>query len=194
MTKRSYGQYCGTAKALDVLGERWTLLVVRDLLLGPMRYGDLFAGLEGISTDLLASRLHTLMEYDVVEQVKLAPPAASTVYQLTERGRGLAPLVTQLSAFGGELLEPAVDTDKRINAGWALASMVSGYSSAAAPDAVYELNFDDQAYAISIVSNSAQLSRGPAVEPDVVVSGPELTMLSILLGDRSPDDRAITVT
>src|SRR5207248_602241 len=87
---RSYQQYCPAARALDVVGERWTLLVVRELLVGPKRYTDLQDGLPGIGPGVLAARLRTLEEAGLVEKRRLAPPAASTVYSLTERGEGLA--------------------------------------------------------------------------------------------------------
>ena len=86
MAKRSYGQYCPMAHSLDLLGERWTLLIVRDLLLGPRRYGDLLAGLPGLSTDLLADRLHALEDAAVIRRRRLAPPAGSMVYELTAYG------------------------------------------------------------------------------------------------------------
>src|SRR5688572_21248336 len=88
---KSYGQWCAVAKALDLVGERWSLLIVRELLDGAKRYTDLQDGIPGISTDVLAARLKDLEEGGVLERRTLPPPAASKVYALTERGRGLAP-------------------------------------------------------------------------------------------------------
>src|SRR5712692_11476763 len=85
--RRSYDQYCAVARGLDVIGDRWTLLLVRDLLLGPKRYKDLLAGLPGIGTNLLADRLHELEGAGLIERTVLPPPAGSTVYQLTEAGQ-----------------------------------------------------------------------------------------------------------
>src|SRR5918994_1233190 len=104
MGKRRYDQYCALARALDVVGERWTLLLVRELLLGPKRYTDLLEGLPGIGTNLLAARLKELERNGVVERVRLAPPAASTVYELTEYGRRLEPAVIALTQWGGRRL------------------------------------------------------------------------------------------
>ena len=87
--KRSYGQYCTLAKTLDVVGGRWTLLVVRELLGGPRRFGDLMDGLPGIGTNLLSERLRELQEAGVIEKRVLPPPAGSTVYELTARGQAL---------------------------------------------------------------------------------------------------------
>ena len=91
MSKRSYNQYCAVARALDIVGERWTLLIVRELLTGPKRFKDLLEGLPGIGTNLLTGRLKDLEGYGVVHRVTLPPPAASKVYELTELGR-ISPL------------------------------------------------------------------------------------------------------
>jgi len=109
--KRSYDQYCPLACSLDLLGERWTLLIVRDLIAGPKRYTDLQRGLSGIATDLLTERLRTLEEAGVVRRRKLPPPAAATVYELTERGRELDAAVLALSRFGLGLLSESVPPD-----------------------------------------------------------------------------------
>src|SRR5690349_12744259 len=91
--RRSYQQFCGVARALDVVGERWTLLIVRNLLLGPRRYGDLLAELPGLTTNLLAKRLREMELVGLVEKRELPPPAASTVYALTADGAALEGVV-----------------------------------------------------------------------------------------------------
>jgi DNA-binding HxlR family transcriptional regulator len=98
--KRSYEDSCGIARALDVVGERWALLVVRELLLGPKRFTDLRAGLPRIGPDMLAARLRELEDAGVVVQRRLAPPAARTVYELTARGRELEPVLHALGRWG----------------------------------------------------------------------------------------------
>src|SRR3954447_24985256 len=100
MAKRSYDQYCPAARALDVLGERWTLLVVRDLLVGPRRYTDLLEGLPGIGPNVLADRLRHLQDVGIVRRTTLPRPAASTVYELTELGQALRPVVQELTRWG----------------------------------------------------------------------------------------------
>src|ERR1700758_709978 len=98
---RSYGQYCPVAKALDVVGDRWTLLIVRELLLrGPARYTDIREGLPGIATNLLAARLRELESEGVVVRRKELPPVAATVFELTARGRDLAPVLGALARWG----------------------------------------------------------------------------------------------
>lgn len=100
MSRRSYDQYCAVARALDAVGERWSLLIVRELLGGPRRYTDLHADLPGVSTDILATRLKQLEAEELVERRKLERPANATVYQLTERGTDLRAVIDALGAWG----------------------------------------------------------------------------------------------
>ena len=103
MTQRSYGQFCAAAKALDVVGERWTLLVVRELLLGPRRFTDLLAALPGLGTSLLTSRLKHLEAAGVIRREQLPPPAGSRVYQITDTGLGVGLVVKALADWGAQL-------------------------------------------------------------------------------------------
>ncbi|MGV0741392.1 winged helix-turn-helix transcriptional regulator [Mycolicibacterium sp. XJ870] len=98
--KRQYGEGCAVAHALDLIGERWALLIVRELLLGPKRFTDLRAGMSGASADILAQRLREMVEADVVRRKKLPPPAGAEVYELTEWGAELEPVVTHLGRWG----------------------------------------------------------------------------------------------
>src|SRR5262245_47866006 len=107
VANRSYDQYCSVAVALDVLGDRWTLLILRELLFGPQRFTDLRVALPGIAPNLLAERLRALEEEGLVAQEELPPPAARTVYVATEEGRRTAPVLQALSRFGlGRLAAP----------------------------------------------------------------------------------------
>jgi DNA-binding HxlR family transcriptional regulator len=103
---KDYDQYCPIAHALGLVGERWTLLVVRELAAGPLRYTDLADRLHGIGTNILADRLKQLESAGVVEKKKLPPPAASTVYELTPRGQGLRPVLHELARWGARSLGP----------------------------------------------------------------------------------------
>jgi DNA-binding HxlR family transcriptional regulator len=100
MADRSYGDACGVARALDVIGERWALLVIRELLLGPKRFGDLHRGLGGMSQNVLAQRLRELEAAGIVERRRLGPPAGAWVYSLTERGAALEPVLVELGRWG----------------------------------------------------------------------------------------------
>jgi DNA-binding HxlR family transcriptional regulator len=112
---RSYGQYCSVAKALDAVGDRWTLLIIRELLLqGPCRYTDLRNGLPGIATNLLADRLHDLEAAGLVRREEAAPPVATTLFHLTEAGAGLEPALEALGVWGIRYMaEPAEDDEFR---------------------------------------------------------------------------------
>src|SRR5919204_6463903 len=102
---RTYQQYCAVAKALDVVGDRWTLLIVRELLLrGPSRYTDLQYGLPGIATNLLVERLRELEDAGVVRRFDAPPPVATPLYELTGRGRDLLPVLDALGHWGAELM------------------------------------------------------------------------------------------
>jgi DNA-binding HxlR family transcriptional regulator len=111
MPRRSYDQYCAVARALDAVGERWSLLIVRELLGGPRRYTDLHADLPGVSTDILAARLKQLEGEGLVERRKLERPANGTAYQLTERGLTLRQVVLALADWGQDALGEQRPTD-----------------------------------------------------------------------------------
>lgn len=109
--RRSYDQYCSAARALDLVGDRWTLLIVRELLAGPRRYTDLHADLPGVSTDVLASRLKDMERDGLSTRRRLPPPGAAYVYELTERGRELLPVLQALSVWGQAELAERRPTD-----------------------------------------------------------------------------------
>ncbi|MFD7433093.1 winged helix-turn-helix transcriptional regulator [Streptomyces sp. NPDC059861] len=115
--RRSYDQYCSAARALDVVGDRWTLLIVRELLAGPRRYTDLHADLPGVSTDVLASRLKDMERDGLTTRRRLPPPGAAYVYELTARGRELLPVLQALGGWGQAELGERRPTDA-VRAHW----------------------------------------------------------------------------
>ncbi|QNP69387.1 transcriptional regulator [Streptomyces roseirectus] len=115
--RRSYDQYCSAARALDVVGDRWTLLIVRELLAGPRRYTDLHADLPGVSTDVLASRLKDMERDGLTTRRRLPPPGAAYVYELTVRGRQLLHVLQALGAWGQAELGERRPTDA-VRAHW----------------------------------------------------------------------------
>ncbi|MET8026842.1 helix-turn-helix domain-containing protein [Streptomyces avermitilis] len=115
--RRSYDQYCSAARALDAVGDRWTLLIVRELLGGPRRYTDLHADLPGVSTDVLASRLKDMERDGLTTRRRLPPPGAVYVYELTERGRELMPVLQALGSWGAPALAERRATDA-VRAHW----------------------------------------------------------------------------
>lgn len=104
MTTKTYNQYCAIAHALDIVGERWSLLIIRNLLIAPQRFSDLRNGLPGVSTNILTDRLKLLEKHEVITTRYLPPPAASTVYELTEHGRGLTESLAALAKWGSVTL------------------------------------------------------------------------------------------
>src|SRR5215470_16629407 len=114
---RRYDQYCPMAHALDLVGDRWTLLVIRELMHGPKRYTDLVDRLTGIGTNILATRLRDLEVNGIVSRRTLPPPAASKVYDLTDYGRELRPAMRELALWGARSLGPPTDQDE-LFAGW----------------------------------------------------------------------------
>ncbi|MED7820787.1 winged helix-turn-helix transcriptional regulator [Streptomyces chiangmaiensis] len=115
--RRSYDQYCSTARALDAVGDRWTLLIVRELLAGPRRYTDLHADLPGVSTDVLASRLKDMERDGLITRRRLPPPGAAFVYELTALGRDLLPVLLALGTWGAPALAERRPTDA-VRAHW----------------------------------------------------------------------------
>jgi DNA-binding HxlR family transcriptional regulator/putative sterol carrier protein len=171
MSGRSYDQFCGLAKALDVLGERWTLLVVRELLLGPQRYSDLLERLEGIGTNLLATRLKNLEAQGLVERRRLPPPAGSTVYELTERGRALEPAVIELTRWGLDLLAEPGDND-RFRADWLLNGLRAAFrpEMAAGVMRTYRLVVDDRPFTARIEDGTISVRADDAGDADLEVA------------------------
>ena len=123
VARRSYRQFCGLARALDVIGERWTMLILRNLLLGPRRYSDLLEELPGITTNLLAKRLKDLETEGLIQKVMLS---RTTAYALSEAGAALEPALMELAKWGGRYLERP-HPDDRFDIGWALLSMKRRY-------------------------------------------------------------------
>jgi len=182
MQHRSYGQFCGLAVALDAIGGRWTMLIVRDLLIGPRRYGDLLKGLPGISTDLLADRLRALESVEAITKRKLPPPASVTVYELTDTGRELQPIVAHLARWGTRLLPAPGAQGYRIDASWAIQSMTAGYRGNL-PDGLYEVDLHDRKYVITITGALAAVSDGPPRgDPMLTFAGQAQTFLAVASG------------
>jgi len=162
---KTYDQYCPVAHALGVVGERWALLVVRELLQGPKRYTDLAEGLPGIGTNILASRLRDLEAAGGVTKKTLPPPAASRVYELTDYGLELKPVMRELALWGARSLGPPTAEDEFFP-GW-LVCPVDMILGPIAPAGRFEFRVGDEI--ASLVDGVAH--AGPTDDPDVVVEG-----------------------
>ncbi len=170
-SRRSYDQYCAVARGLDVIGDRWTLLLVRDLLLGPKRYKDLLTGLPGIGTNLLADRLKELEAAGLVERSKLPPPAGSAVYQLTESGQALESVMTPLGRWGARFLGPPSRTDVMVPRAYFVAMRgVFNPEAAAGLSETYEVRIADLVFEIRVEDGRLSTREGQASDPVAVLT------------------------
>lgn len=188
VSQRSYGQYCALARTLDVVGERWTLLVVRELIAGPKRYSDVLAALPGVGTSLLAKRLQSLEAEGIVERRVLPPPAASTVYELTEVGDELAAALLPLVEFGARHYLGSRKRGETFRTEWPLLVVAATLDPASVGDVndVYEFRIDDSIAHLRCDGGHVSVHAGPAERPDVVMTTDTKTFVDIGLGRIDP--------
>jgi DNA-binding HxlR family transcriptional regulator len=179
---RTYEQYCPVARALDLVGERWALLVVRELLLGPRRFTDLMDGLPGISTNVLATRLKELEQAGIVSKRNLPPPAASAVYELSDANGGLAAVLAALAAWGMDLLGPRRRTDQ-VRGRWLVLGLAVITTVADVDDATLELRIDEDVLELRIQDGRIHPRHGPASDPDAVITTDTHTLADLTIGD-----------
>ena len=184
MERRSYNQYCGLAKSLDVVGERWTLLVVRNLLLGPLRYSDLLRGLPGITTNLLAKRLREMEEFGLIEKVR-APADGGFAYRLTPRGAGLEAAVHALGHWAWQWM-PAPAKGELRSIAWLLVALRRRYLGGATLRV--ELIADDVPYRMVLGDTSLEIVRGDVPSPDLRLKGSGAALSRLFL-ERLPVGR-----
>jgi DNA-binding HxlR family transcriptional regulator len=162
---KRYGQYCPVAHALDQVGDRWELLVVRELMLGQRRYTDLAEALPGIGSNILASRLRDLESAGVVRKTKLPPPWAVTVYELTEHGRALEPVLRSLARWGARTLGAPDPGDC-----WSMYAVHVRFRPEAAVDGTYEIRFvGGETISMHVAGGELVARKLPAEAPDLVV-------------------------
>lgn len=179
MAVRTYRDPCGIARALDLIGERWSLLVVRELLLGPKRFTDLLGGLPSASPNVLSQRLKELEEAGVVERRKLAPPVSAWVYQLTERGRELEPALLALGRWGSPLPSPA-GTEFGVDAIVVAMKTVFDPQAAGRLRGRFQLNLGAEQFRIEIARGRLDIVRGPADGADAVIDTDIPTLRSLV--------------
>ncbi len=188
MAKRDYGQFCGLVRALEIVGERWALLIVRDLLVSPKRFTDLRQGLAKIPSNILSARLKELEAAGIVQRRLLPRPVGSVVYELTAYGHELEDVVLRLGRWGAKSLtvpEPGdiVTVDSLIIA------MRSAFRPEAArgSDVGYELRMGDVVLHMRVASGALQVAAGPLPDADLVIeTGPAIKAL--MAGELSPAD------
>lgn len=183
---RTYGQACPIAHAMDVLGDRWALLVVRELRLGPRRYTDLAASLPGIGPTVLSQRLRELERAGVVRRAALPPPGVAKVYELTGWGAELEPVFAALARWGMGSPEPLRGS---IGADSVLLGMRTFFVAGGRWDATVEIRLERDVYLLRVVDGVlAELRRGRAGAPDAVVRGGTPALHAVTSGLRSLDD------
>ncbi len=181
---KSYREYCAVAQALDVIGERWTLLIVRELLIqGPCRYTDLRNGLPGIATNLLAERLREMEEAGLIRREEAHPPVATTLFHLTERGRELKPVVDALGRWGGPLVARPIGDDE-FRSHWLVIPIEAHLSdhTPERPPTTIELRTGDEPMLVETVDGRVRARPGKADHPDAVLTGTGSLVIGLLTG------------
>ncbi len=191
MTEHRYHQYCGAARALDVVGDRWTLLIVRELMLGPRRFTDLLDGLPGISRNLLTERLRALQGDGVVVRDELDPPAARHVYRLTEDGEELAGAMIPLVAWGARRLG-ARQPGESFRPHWAALAMATFADGDAARGVTetYQYVVGGSPFYFDVDDGAISLHYGRAAEPVVTLTMDERTWAEMAAGDATASEAA----
>lgn len=190
MTARSYGQFCGLTRAADLLGNRWALPIVRDLLLGPARFNDLLAGFPGIPTSMLSARLKELETAGIVRRVVASPRGVR--YELTEWGRELEPAVTALGRWGAARMVAPLDDEIVTEAGLAtsLRTCFAGRrQDGPARPTTFEIFAAGLAAHATVTRSMIEVSTGPAEAPDIRISAGE-HYRSLIAGQVTPDEYA----
>jgi DNA-binding HxlR family transcriptional regulator/putative sterol carrier protein len=192
VSTRSYDQYCGAARALDVVGERWALLVVRDLLLGPRRYSELQAGLPGIGPNVLSARLRELVDAGIAQRRQLPPPSGASVYELTPLGEELRPVVRELVRWGRHLLG-APPPGGQLQLSWLVVALEASFRPELARGLreSHEYRIDGEVFHVDIEDGTIAARSGEAADPLFVVVSDVETLLAVA-SRQLPAEQAIT--
>jgi DNA-binding HxlR family transcriptional regulator/putative sterol carrier protein len=180
---RTYGDRCGVARALDAVGERWALLVVRELLYGPKRFSDLYRGLGGVSQNVLSQRLRELERAGVVRRRRLGPPVGAAVYELTEAGAALEPVLLALGSWGR--LRP-FPTNGTFSIDAFMLALQTTFDAGAEPGlrVVVNLRIGDDEFTVDVRDGRFAIARGHVARADVTVEGNMQTIRDLAFGTR----------
>jgi DNA-binding HxlR family transcriptional regulator len=190
---KTYNQYCAAARALDIVGERWALLLVRELLAGPKRYKDLLAGLPGVPTNLLTARLRRLEAAGIVRRGVLPPPAGSAVYELTAIGRGLGPVLRELARWGFSFLG-APRRGEAMRLEWYMLAIQAFFrpEEASGVHDTYEFRIDDdglrEVFHVRVDDGRLRVGQGVAESPDLRITADARTLVAMGSGQLQPAD------
>ena len=187
---RTYGQYCSVAKALDVVGDRWNLLIIRELLgQGPCRYTDLKNGLPGIASNLLSDRLNDLESAGLIRREEAAPPVATTLFHLTHAGAELEPVLTALGAWGIRYMAQPNDADEFRSHWFAFpVSLFLHDRDPSGPPVSIELRTTGRPAVIEVSGGSIRTRLGTAPAPDLALTGPPPVILGLLSAHLAPSE------
>jgi DNA-binding HxlR family transcriptional regulator len=188
---RTYHDPCGIARALDLVGERWALLVVRELLLGPKRFTQLRRGLHEVSANVLSQRLRELEEAGLVRRYKLGPPAGALVYELAERGYTLEPVLLELGRWGSRLPMTS-DAHTRLGVDALMIALKTRFDPAAARElrATYDARVGEDRFRIDILEGRMDVTRGSVARPTAAITADPATFRSVIFG-RQPLAEAV---
>jgi DNA-binding HxlR family transcriptional regulator len=191
--RRSYGQFCGFAAALDVLGDRWTLLIVRELVIAPRRFNELAENLPGIGPNLLSERLRSLTDCGVIERATVDGDARGRVYALGEAGRALREPVLQLARWGMQFMTPEL-AGGETRAEWCFLAIGSMIDQSGIPDRneCYEFHVDDEVFTISVSDGAVTTSHGANDESALQVFTDARTFIEIGAGLTTPFEAAVS--
>src|SRR5215216_1971754 len=183
--RRTYDDGCAAAHALDLVGERWALLVVRELLLGPKRFTDLRAGLPHASPNVLSERLRGLEEVGIVRRRRLPPPAASKIYELTAWGEELEPVIIRLGRWGAR--SPSKPADAPLGVDSLILSLRTMFDpgAAGALEASYELILGEDRFSAEVSRGDFEVVRGGAERPDAIVEADSNSLAGLIYGGLS---------
>ncbi|MCG3206735.1 MAG: hypothetical protein FOGNACKC_00334 [Anaerolineae bacterium] len=189
MSHKSYNQYCGLAYALDIIGERWTILIIRELMTGPRRFTDLMDGLPGISTNLLSERLKNLELQEILSRRILPPPAGSTVYELTAVGLALEKSLLELGKWGSQFVPPSPDGAALLNVGSYALTLKTFFrpEQAQEVDETYELRIDNEVLQVQIQRGKIDVQQGQALKANVIFQTDMPTYLRLLQRQLQPE-------
>lgn len=179
VSARRYDDPCGIARALDAIGDRWTLLVVRELIFGPKRFIQLRHGLDGVSPNVLSQRLRDLEDGGIVRRDVLDPPASVAVYELTPRGRALEPILLELGRWGSQEPLAAAGT---LSASALLLALKTVFAPDAAADGRFALSIDGDWFCVTVAGGSIGIAHGRAERPSVTFEADAATLRSIAFG------------
>jgi DNA-binding HxlR family transcriptional regulator len=187
-TVRTYGDPCAAARALDLIGERWALVIVRELLFGPKRYSDLQSGLPGASPTVLSQRLRDLEQGEVIQRRKLGPPARAWVYELTDWGHQLQPILVQLGRWGRH--SPAEQTTMALGTDSLMLALQSHLQPSRLRDldATVLIDLGEDLFTLGVADGELTIQRGEPSRWDVAVRTDTATFKALVIDGRSAGD------